>query len=130
MPSSDEVSPLWLSVDYESFVGDIQVISITNSDWIMTCTCFWADQSGVHNLQDTITVAPIAHIRSAYKQRHGTPRQAVVGDDGADEPDAELVLCPGISPESLTGLEGFDYVWLITDFNRNRQVSIPTARPY
>lgn len=53
----------------------------------------------------------------------------MVADDGGDSHDAELILCSEISPESLLGLDGFDYVWLITDFNRNRQGPIPLFQP-
>lgn len=69
----------------------------------------------------SISLVQIGHIRSKYKERHGTPRQAVLADDGgADLPDSELILDPAIPREALDSLHGFDYAWIISYLHLNR----------
>ena len=68
-----------------------------------------------------IKLSPIGHVRSRFKERHGTPRQAVLADDSCSEADAELVLDLECVPgRALEALEGFDYAWLLTDLHLNR----------
>jgi len=70
---------------------------------------------------ESIAYAPIGHIRSQYRERHGTPRQAVLVQQSAStEPDAELVLCGLVPGRALDALEGFEYAWLISDLHLNR----------
>jgi tRNA-Thr(GGU) m(6)t(6)A37 methyltransferase TsaA len=55
-----------------------------------------------------VSYAPIGVVRSPYVERHGTPRQATVGND-------ELGVI-ALNPEfrgSLKSLDGFDYVWVL-----------------
>ena len=56
----------------------------------------------------SVSYAPIGVVRSPYVERHGTPRQATVGND-------ELGVI-ALNPEfrgSLKSLDGFDYVWVL-----------------
>lgn len=69
---------------------------------------------------------PIAHIRTPFGEKFGTPRQSGLVD----------VLCEihfekeYRVPEALRGLEEFDYIWLIWGFSLNRDNEFrPTVRP-
>jgi tRNA-Thr(GGU) m(6)t(6)A37 methyltransferase TsaA len=57
----------------------------------------------------SVTYAPIGVVRSPYVERHGTPRQATVGDDAAT---GVIALNPEFRG-SLKSLDGFDYVWVL-----------------
>lgn len=63
------------------------------------------------------TIAPIAHFKSPFKEKFGIPRQAGL----VEELEGEIVFeAEYSSPDALKGLEGFDYVWLIWGFDRNK----------
>jgi len=56
-----------------------------------------------------VSYAPVGVVRSPYVERHGTPRQATVGD-------VDTVGVIALNPEfrgSLKSLDGFDYVWVL-----------------
>ena len=58
----------------------------------------------------------IAHIESRYKEKFGVPRQA-----GLVDCEARVVFEPQYRfPESVRGLEEFDYIWLIWQFHLNK----------
>ncbi len=61
-------------------------------------------------------INPIAYFRSPVDGKFGLPRQAGI----VTSLRGEIVLEPPYnSPESLHGLEGFDYLWLIWAFSLN-----------
>ncbi len=71
----------------------------------------------------------IAHIESCFPQKFGIPRQA-----GIVETPARIVFEPEYRvAESVRGLEGFDYIWLLWQFNtgneNNSQPGHPTWSP-
>jgi tRNA-Thr(GGU) m(6)t(6)A37 methyltransferase TsaA len=71
---------------------------------------------------DQLTLRPIGVVRSPYKQRFGTPRQATVGDlgSGGSSEDGILALDPAIIPlDALRDLHGFDFLWVVTWFHLN-----------
>jgi tRNA-Thr(GGU) m(6)t(6)A37 methyltransferase TsaA len=82
-----------------------------------------------------VFMRPIGVVRSPYKERFGTPRQATVtqGVDGEGPMEAELVLDPARVPASvLEGVAGFDYVWAIVWLHLNegwRPMVTPTRGP-
>lgn len=56
---------------------------------------------------------PIAHIESCFPQKFGVPRQS-----GIVETPARIVFEPEYRvAEAVRGLEGFDYIWLLWQFN-------------
>ena len=68
-------------------------------------------------------IQPIGFIESAHRERHGTPRQAVVVDEPEQrlEHQARLNISPSLIPiQALDDLEGFDYLWLIGIFHLNQ----------
>ena len=64
-------------------------------------------------------VYPIGQVSSCFKQCVGTPRQGhlVPASRGCIE------LNKGISPCTLDGLEGFEYVWIVFLFHANSNAS-------
>lgn len=68
----------------------------------------------------------IAHIETPFGAKFGVPRQA-----GLVEVPCRVVFEPEYRvAESVRGLEGFDYVWLLWGFHLNgRQEWSPTVRP-
>ena len=85
----------------------------------------------------TLSVSPIAFVRSPYKERFGTPRQATVTTQvlGGRAQPAQIVLADDIARESLRGLDGFDYCWVLSWMHLNRGyrhgglVTPPRLRP-
>ncbi len=78
-----------------------------------------------------VTMRVIGHIRSPYRERYGTPRQAVVteGTLTGDLVDAQIQLLPDMQLEPATaGLAGFDYVWVLAWLHLNHTWS-PTVMP-
>jgi tRNA-Thr(GGU) m(6)t(6)A37 methyltransferase TsaA len=80
-------------------------------------------------------VRPIGVVRSPYKERFGTPRQAVVTAGAMGEVAQEATLCldPELIPaDALRDLDGFEYVWVIAWLDRNvgwRPTVTPTRGP-
>lgn len=60
-------------------------------------------------------IEPIAVFRSPLKEKFGIPRQSGV----VPELRGEIHLNREFRPESLKGLDGFDYLWLIWEFSLN-----------
>jgi tRNA-Thr(GGU) m(6)t(6)A37 methyltransferase TsaA len=91
-----------------------------------------SDQPGA---ESGVWMRPIGVVRSPYKERFGTPRQATVtrGAMGEAPQEAEIVLDPARVPASiLEGLAGFDYVWAIVWLHLNegwRPMVTPTRGP-
>jgi len=70
-----------------------------------------------------VEVQPIGIIRSAHKERHGTPRQARVAADPTLRPDerASIELFPTLfSPAAVQDLAGFEYLWIIAWLHLNQ----------
>ncbi len=67
-------------------------------------------------------IHPVAIFRSPLPEKFGIPRQSGL----APSLTGQIVLEPAFrAPESLRGLDGFDYLWLIWRFSLNR--SEPTG---
>ena len=80
---------------------------------------------------ESVPVQPIGIVRSPYRERHGTPRQAVVteGTRGNAAQRGTLELFEHVVPaRALGGLEGFDYVWVICWLHLNKHWN-PTVVP-
>lgn len=80
---------------------------------------------------DRVELRPIGRIRSPYKERHGTPRQPTVtrGVKGEQAQPGIVELFPEVlGPESLVGIEGFDYIWVTAWLHLNRHWN-PTVVP-
>lgn len=77
--------------------------------------------------QETMTLRPIAHIRTDFPEKFGIPRQSGL------LPDAEALIVfteEYRAPEALRGIEGFSHLWLIWQFSENlREGWQPTVRP-
>ena len=72
-------------------------------------------------------IKPIAHMRSAYTQKFGIPRQS-----GLVELASDIVFEPKYkNPDALRGIEGFSHLWLIWGFSENPDTGTfsPTVRP-
>lgn len=75
----------------------------------------------------SITLEPVAFVKSGFPEKFGIPRQAGL----APSLRAEVVFAPGYdSPELTRGLSGFSHLWLIWEFSGNRKAGwSPTVRP-
>ena len=72
-----------------------------------------------------MNLKPIAHIRTAFPEKFGTPRQAgLVPSTGFIEFEEEF-RCE----EAVRGLGGFSHIWLIWGFSENEGGWHPTVRP-
>ncbi len=72
-------------------------------------------------------MTPIAHIRSAFPEKFGIPRQSGLVPDL----HARIVFEPEFrNPDALRGLEDFSHIWLIWQFSAAvRSKWSPTVRP-
>lgn len=72
-------------------------------------------------------ITPIAHIYTEFPEKFGIPRQSGL----AGHLQARIVFEPEYrNPDSLRGLDGFSYLWLIWEFSANRKAGWqPTVRP-
>ena len=62
----------------------------------------------------------IAHFRSPFKSKFGIPKQAGLVADL----EGEIVFEPEYrNADSLRGIEGFDFLWLIWEFSANRHAA-------
>ena len=70
---------------------------------------------------------PIAHIRTAFPDKFGIPRQSGL----VPELEGEIVFCPEYrNPDALRGIEEFSHLWLIWEFSgTDRGGWSPTVRP-
>ena len=78
-------------------------------------------------MENTLTLRPIAHIKTDFKEKFGIPRQS----GRAPSLTAELIFEPEFrNPDALREIEGFSHLWLIFDFSlAHREQWCPTVRP-
>lgn len=65
---------------------------------------------------DRIELRPIGVVRSPHKERHGTPRQAVLEADPALRPEEQTILelFPDVlTPHALEDLGDFEVLWVL-----------------
>ncbi len=74
-----------------------------------------------------MTVNPIAHIHTDFKEKFGIPRQA----GRVPELTGRIIFEPEFrNPEALRGITEFSHLWLIFDFSAShRETWSPTVRP-
>ncbi|MCH9686537.1 MAG: tRNA (N6-threonylcarbamoyladenosine(37)-N6)-methyltransferase TrmO [Deltaproteobacteria bacterium] len=90
---------------------------------------FYAQDAG---FPEALTLRPIGVVRSPHKERHGTPRQAVLTADPALRPDEGTVLQlfdSVLTPHAVEDLVGIEYVWVLAWMHLNHgwrnKVSVP-----
>lgn len=69
-----------------------------------------------------IELSPIGVVRSPHKERHGTPRQAVLPGDPELRPDEQATLelfDTVLSRDAVADLDDFEYVWVLTWLHLN-----------
>lgn len=74
-------------------------------------------------------IRPIAHIRTAFPEKFGVPRQSGLAKNLRGTIIFEKEYR---NPDALRGLEGFSHLWLIWEFSANRRAEgewQPTVRP-
>jgi tRNA-Thr(GGU) m(6)t(6)A37 methyltransferase TsaA len=82
-----------------------------------------------------LTLQPIGVVRSPYRERFGTPRQATVAAGSATGQAEEATLelfGDRVPPDILRDLDGFSHLWAIVWFDRNegwRPTVTPTRGP-
>lgn len=78
-------------------------------------------------MDNVLTLRPIAHIKTDFKEKFGIPRQS----GRAPSLTAELIFEPEFrNPDALREIEGFSHLWLIFDFSlAHREEWCPTVRP-
>lgn len=78
-------------------------------------------------MENTLTLRPIAHIKTDFKEKFGIPRQS----GRAPSLTAELVFEPEFrNPDTLREIEGFSHLWLLFDFSlAHRDEWCATVRP-
>ena len=73
-------------------------------------------------------IRPIAHIRTAFAEKFGVPRQSGL----AKHLRGKIIFEKEFrNPDALRGLEGFSHLWLIWEFSANRKANVQsiTVRP-
>lgn len=72
-------------------------------------------------------ITPIATFHSPFKEKFGIPRQSGI----VSALEGTIVFEPEFrNPDSLRGLEEFDYIWIIWEFSANKHTAAsPTVRP-
>ncbi|MCB9673657.1 MAG: tRNA (N6-threonylcarbamoyladenosine(37)-N6)-methyltransferase TrmO [Alphaproteobacteria bacterium] len=80
---------------------------------------------------DRLVIEPIGVVRSAYLQRHGTPRQpGMTSVRERDDSEGEVHLFPHRVPaEALQDLAGFSHAWIVSWFHLNGPRKRPLVRP-
>ena len=75
----------------------------------------------------SLTLTPIAHIRTDFGSKFGVPRQSGV----VPELTARIVFTPDYrNPDALRGIEDFSHLWLLWHFSEVKQEGwSPTVRP-
>ena len=77
----------------------------------------------------SIELHPIGVIHSPYKERHGTPRQAVIQEPTDYQPvTAEIEIFSHIPSVALKDLDGFDKIWILSWLHLNTNWN-PTVTP-
>ena len=76
---------------------------------------------------DKFYIAPIAHIKSDFKEKFGIPRQSGL----VDSLTADIIFEPELrNMDALRGLDGFSHIWLIWQFSKAAgHAWSPTVRP-
>lgn len=72
---------------------------------------------------DSVTLRPIAVVRSEYTERFGTPRQPTASPE---QGHGTVELLPHVPHEMLSDLDAFDVIWLLPWFHLNG----PRRRPF
>ena len=79
-----------------------------------------------------VELRPIGVVRSPHKERHGTPRQAVLPAKAELRETEETVLelfADILTPHATLDLEGFEYLWVISWMHLNHgwrnKVAVP-----
>ncbi len=72
-------------------------------------------------------ITPIATFHSPFKEKFGIPRQSGI----VSALEGTIVMMPQYrNPDSLRGIDEFDYLWLIWEFSANKHdAASPTVRP-
>ena len=72
-------------------------------------------------------ITPIATFHSPFKEKFGIPRQSGI----VSALEGTIVFEPQFrNPDSVRGLDEFDYIWLIWEFSANKHAAAsPTVRP-
>jgi tRNA-Thr(GGU) m(6)t(6)A37 methyltransferase TsaA len=78
---------------------------------------------------DSLTLRPIAVMRSPFRERHGTPRQGALDDRAAPEVLGEVHLLDHMDQRVLLDLVGFERIWLLSWMHLNNPAWSPTVRP-
>ena len=75
----------------------------------------------------SLTLQPIAHIRTDFGTKFGVPRQSGV----VEALTAQIVFDPAYrNPDALRGIEDFSHLWLVWHFSEVKQEGWrPTVRP-
>jgi len=78
-------------------------------------------------MPDSVSIRPIAHIRTDFPEKFGIPRQSGL----VPSLRATIVFEPEFrAPEAFRGLERFSHLWLIWQFSQAlREGWSPTVRP-
>ena len=78
-------------------------------------------------IMDSISIQPIAKMRSDFPTKFGIPRQSNL----VEELESTIVFEPAFrNPDALRGIEGYSHLWLIWQFSQAvRQDWSPTVRP-
>lgn len=78
---------------------------------------------------DTVALTPIGVVRSGYRERHGTPRQATVTPlDGQPRRATIELFTDRVPQQALDSLDGFEYIWVIAWLHLNHHWN-PMVRP-
>jgi tRNA-Thr(GGU) m(6)t(6)A37 methyltransferase TsaA len=76
-----------------------------------------------------VEIRPVAYIRTEFPEKFGIPRQSGL----ASGLRGKIVFQPSYrNPDALRGLDNFSHIWLIWEFNANRDRNgqwQPTVRP-
>eukprot|EP00667_Euglena_gracilis_P016475 EG_transcript_17234 len=84
------------------------------------------------NAPDEVTLHTIGVVHSPYKERFGTPRQATVFQHSLGNRPQQTEIHLKDDPKfrtALRGLEGFEYVWVITFMHLNNRQWSPLITP-
>ena len=73
----------------------------------------------------TVELMAIGVVRSDYRERHGTPRQACVGEPKRSHIE---LFTDRVPARALMGMEGIEYLWVIAWLHLNRHWN-PTVVP-
>ena len=76
-----------------------------------------------------VELKPIGRVHSPYKERHGTPRQASVINEGGVQRGTIEIFSDFVPPRALRDLEGFEYLWVIAWFHLNKNWNPMVAPP-